>query len=250
MIERRELQLSMGREPDQNDRLTTLALEIDAAHREFKRLQASAIDKAIEAGAKLLEAKALVPYGEWLAWLGARCHVSVRSAELYMSIAKSLQVLPRARAHLKDLPLTKAESYLRYAVEEYTRRGEKTLPMIAAAVFYDLEKAAQLLAQLKLHLGSEEKFAEWLNGEWSSRYGLSPDLAETLIEAFTRGNTDKYIGLSAPASPDDGWQYGPDGGGNVLDRQREGEFASDEGLTSESENRNGCESDQPAATAN
>jgi hypothetical protein len=40
------------------------------------------------AGAKLLEAKEQVPYGEWIDWLNTNFHLSLNQARLYMRVAK------------------------------------------------------------------------------------------------------------------------------------------------------------------
>jgi hypothetical protein len=51
------------------DRLPVLAAEIKRAHAGVEDAAKTAAERAIEAGAALLEAKALVKHGQWLPWL-------------------------------------------------------------------------------------------------------------------------------------------------------------------------------------
>jgi hypothetical protein len=47
-----------------------------------------AADHAIAAGHALIEAKALVAHGEWLAWVKEHCGFSERTAQIYMRLAE------------------------------------------------------------------------------------------------------------------------------------------------------------------
>ena len=56
--------------------------------REFRSACVSGLEKAIEAGDCLIEAKGLVPHGQWLPWLREHCGLSVRHAQRLMRLAK------------------------------------------------------------------------------------------------------------------------------------------------------------------
>jgi hypothetical protein len=72
-----------------NNRLTVLAGEICEAHSSCLWHATTSAQQAIEAGNRLIEAKALVKHGEWMPWLTANCRISDRTASRYMRIARS-----------------------------------------------------------------------------------------------------------------------------------------------------------------
>lgn len=77
------------------------AKRINAAHREAKEHAARAIERAIEAGDLLNEVKRQLGHGQWLPWLAQHCpDISVRTAQQYMQIARSLPAQMRSAAHL------------------------------------------------------------------------------------------------------------------------------------------------------
>jgi hypothetical protein len=72
-----------------HSRLSILAAEICSAHSEAISAQRRSLEKAIEAGERLIEAKAMLSHGEWLPWLKQNCpDVSDRTAQRYMHLAK------------------------------------------------------------------------------------------------------------------------------------------------------------------
>src|SRR6266498_1251367 len=75
---------------DGSNSLADLAARINAAHESVAGALKSGIEHAIVAGEALIEAKAKVPHGEWLAWLKANCTVSERSAQAYMRVARGI----------------------------------------------------------------------------------------------------------------------------------------------------------------
>src|SRR6266516_4307726 len=67
------------------------------------------IEHALAAGSLLLEAKALVPHGQWLPWLAENCPtVSERMAQRYMLIARNRPELESQKRHVSDLSLREA----------------------------------------------------------------------------------------------------------------------------------------------
>ena len=57
------------------NRLSLLAAAINAEHRAAFGAAAKAIEHAAECGRHLIEAKALLPHGDWLPWLEANTEV-------------------------------------------------------------------------------------------------------------------------------------------------------------------------------
>jgi hypothetical protein len=72
-----------------SNRLPVLAGEIEAEHLACSKAAADAVHHAIEAGRGLLEAKELVPRGEWETWLRANVPtITVRTCQRYMRVAR------------------------------------------------------------------------------------------------------------------------------------------------------------------
>jgi hypothetical protein len=72
-----------------SNRLTVLAAGIKDADGRFRRSAQEAAAAAIDAGHRLIEAKALIPHGQWLPWLTEHCDMSSRTARRYMQLARS-----------------------------------------------------------------------------------------------------------------------------------------------------------------
>jgi hypothetical protein len=86
--------------------LADLAREINHHHVEATRAAGAAVNHACKAGECLIEAKAMLPHGQWLSWLEANCQVSERSAQAYMRVARELPKLEGSKAQrVADLPL-------------------------------------------------------------------------------------------------------------------------------------------------
>jgi hypothetical protein len=72
-----------------NNRLPVLAHEIRLAHEAALSAAKYSAERALEAGNLLLEAKASVGHGQWLAWLEKNVGISERTAQRYMALARS-----------------------------------------------------------------------------------------------------------------------------------------------------------------
>jgi hypothetical protein len=70
-----------------SNRLVTLAAEIKAAHEAAEAATQSAFAKAIEAGRLLIEARATIPHGGWLAWI-RDLGMTARTVQRYMQLAR------------------------------------------------------------------------------------------------------------------------------------------------------------------
>jgi hypothetical protein len=71
-----------------SNRLPILASEIRQAHADVQEAAQTAAERAIAAGHKLIEARALVEHGAWLPWLREHCALADRTAQLYMQLAR------------------------------------------------------------------------------------------------------------------------------------------------------------------
>jgi|HubBroStandDraft_6_1064221.scaffolds.fasta_scaffold03971_13 hypothetical protein len=69
-----------------SNRLPILAAEIQAAHAAALAAARTSVEKAVEAGKLLIEAKAALPHGQWLPWL-RDIGLSPRTAQRYMQLA-------------------------------------------------------------------------------------------------------------------------------------------------------------------
>jgi len=75
----------------ESNRLPILAAEIGTAHSACQKAGREFVRHAVEAGRRLIEAKALVQHGEWSAWLTKNVpELHPRTARRYMSAAKSV----------------------------------------------------------------------------------------------------------------------------------------------------------------
>ncbi len=86
-------------------RLIELAERIKAEHRAHNTAVAAAIgqihvalDRAMDAGDLLIEAKAQVKWGEWENWVVANCGLSVRRSQEYMQLARGREPLEELKA--------------------------------------------------------------------------------------------------------------------------------------------------------
>jgi hypothetical protein len=68
--------------------LEVLGKEIEELHDLAERSMRTSLDYARLAGVKLIEAKALVKYGQWQSWVATQCGFSQATANLYMKIAR------------------------------------------------------------------------------------------------------------------------------------------------------------------
>ncbi len=74
-----------------NAALADLAGRINTEHEACHASMQKGLEHALKAGALLLEAKAGLPHGEWLPWLGDNCpEVKERTAQAYMQLAREL----------------------------------------------------------------------------------------------------------------------------------------------------------------
>jgi hypothetical protein len=91
-----------------SNRLPVLAEEIKRAVADARRHAGATLASAIEAGERLLEAKAQLDHGKWLPWLKEHVDLSERTAQLYMRLARNKDVTDTKSATAADLTISAA----------------------------------------------------------------------------------------------------------------------------------------------
>jgi len=78
--------------------LDLLASRIKTAHKSITEHTRNIVDRAIEAGEALNQAKTKLDHGQWLPWLRNNCDLSERNAQIYMQLANNKSKLKSAEA--------------------------------------------------------------------------------------------------------------------------------------------------------
>jgi Protein of unknown function (DUF3102) len=95
-------------------KLSDLAGQANAEHANAQRSARQAVAHAVNAGKFLLQAKSLLPHGNWSQWLTDNFAASGRTARAYMLLAKRLPELNESkRQRVANLPLRLALDALR-----------------------------------------------------------------------------------------------------------------------------------------
>jgi hypothetical protein len=93
----------------QSNSLTDLAARIRLEHEATIAALKSSVEHAMAAGDLLIEAKKLVPHGQWLSWQRNHCELSARTIQLYMNLAKNRATIEKQiRNGVADLTLNEA----------------------------------------------------------------------------------------------------------------------------------------------
>src|SRR5690242_3849125 len=87
------------------ERLAQLGLKAKEAHLAAQNCAATAVERALEAGQALLEAKSLCPFGRWTQWLKETFQHEVGTARCYMRAAKRWKILAVKCPNATQLPL-------------------------------------------------------------------------------------------------------------------------------------------------
>ncbi len=95
-----------------------LVIRINAAHREAFGNAKKAMECAAECGRLLIEAKELVPHGEWGSWIDANTEVGWRQSQKYMRLAKNWEAIEAKSKSNSHLNIEAALKLLREPPEE------------------------------------------------------------------------------------------------------------------------------------
>lgn len=91
-----------------SNRLPILADAANASHEYTKIALRAAAEAARDAGIVLLEAKELVPHGEWAAWIKANFKAGIRTAQRYMRIANNWPTIEGKATSVSHLSVNEA----------------------------------------------------------------------------------------------------------------------------------------------
>lgn len=134
----RKATTAVEKKPD----LRSLATKIRTEHGRVSTSAIDALEHAIAAGWLLLQAKKAVAHGEWLPWLKDNCHVSVRTAQVYMDLSKHAPVLLEHRKDATAAYFTLREALALSVAEKHAIRAVKIKQVAAPAVAAALESGA------------------------------------------------------------------------------------------------------------
>jgi len=81
---------------DEAPGLIDLAAYINDASAQAEQHATTATEKAMLVGGYLIQAKSLVPHGEWDAWVSSNCTISLRVAQAYMRLSRTVPALDLA----------------------------------------------------------------------------------------------------------------------------------------------------------
>lgn len=89
------------------EKLAELAGAVNAEHRRCETAIRESLAHALKAGELLIEAKKLLPHGEWAGWLVGNCEFSERTAQAYMRLARGWPELGKTQ-RVADLSFREA----------------------------------------------------------------------------------------------------------------------------------------------
>jgi DNA repair exonuclease SbcCD ATPase subunit len=141
---------------------------------------------AIEIGKRLHEAKALVPHGEWGAWLEANVHYSQSTANNFMRIAEEYGSNFQA---IENLSYTKALALLGVPAEEREQfAAEIGAEKLSAR---ELQEAVKEKKRLEKELKESQKAAERERKEREALESRIAQLQTELADAKIAGNVEE-----------------------------------------------------------
>ena len=165
-----------------HNHLAALAANIRALHAGVRRSAEQAARNAIEAGKLLIEAKAMLKYGEWEPWLRDNAAIPLRTARRDMALARA----GLEPATVADLGMNAAAGSRVARIRRHARKG-----------WEHFIEAGRLYGKTLDELGGEEQFRAWASGK--------PDLYadEALFMAEIARVTDAGGDLDALFARDD-----------------------------------------------
>jgi hypothetical protein len=97
---------------DRSNSLADLAARIRGYHDKSVAALRSSVGFAMDAGDLLIEAKAQLKHGQWLAWLAGQCTLSERMAQRYIRLARNRAFIETKSDKLSDLTVNGALALL------------------------------------------------------------------------------------------------------------------------------------------
>lgn len=138
--------------------LQTMAVAINELHTQVLLHTRSALESAKASGELLLQAKALLPHGQWLPWLEENCQVSPRQAQRYMQVADRWEAIAKndAASYLTIDEAIRASESRSDKHREAVSQIEANLPGLRAAWqgFNSVERDI-LVCEVRSHFDEE-----------------------------------------------------------------------------------------------
>lgn len=161
---------------------TAHARDIDDVTRDILDAKGRVIDGYLTIGARLIEAKSMLPHGEWLPWLAERVDISERHAQNLMRVAReysnpqTLAGLGLSKAvALLDLPAGEREDFIRAepVAEMSTRELERTIKERNAALLAEAAALEHRATQAENRIKELEAAREDVRREMQERVDLA-----------------------------------------------------------------------------
>jgi hypothetical protein len=144
--------------------LVELASKINESHEAALKSMRAGMQHAIDTGTLLRQAKALVQHGQWVDWVKKNCpSFCPRTAQLYMSLAKYIEIMPHLKDTILDQCLNVALPYLRERYYSYLGGKQLDKERLGQAFYNHMEKASELAKEIKINMG-DEGWKHWLEG--------------------------------------------------------------------------------------
>ena len=145
--------------------LSDLATQISEEHRLCTEAISKGLQHALKAGELLLEAKKQVRHGNWLPWLQESFEFSVRTAQLYMRVAREYPLLPKTKrvAYLSLRGMVRAQSAEEILAELESIHQELHRQPLSEACDENLHSMSDaLMTRLKRRIDESDRLEELL----------------------------------------------------------------------------------------
>jgi Protein of unknown function (DUF3102) len=139
-----------------------LAQRIRAGRQAIEQAMCNALHVALDVGEALIEARTRVSVGQWGRWLSANCSLSVRSAKLYVQLARHRAEIEDAMQQVPELSLRGARRVISKPTE--TVSNPKKSDLIAT-----LDKATDAELTEALAALGFDRFLQVMPAEWRPR---------------------------------------------------------------------------------
>lgn len=175
------------------------AADIDRHHELASAAAVTAVDHAREAGKLLLDVKAGLAHGAWLAWLAANVKVSPRQAQRYIAVAEGKTPTIRELASEAN---TTSVSHLMDEVSSAETKDPKPAFTPAEGYAYGLHLTGEGVREQAYFLEPSSKYPGYwfvtqffLDSEEDDAVSTSRPMAANFVETFLH-----WLGLKDPSS--------------------------------------------------
>lgn len=164
-------------------RLSGISQQINAAVHAAEDHAGHAVAAARNAGLLLLEAKSLVPHGQWESWIAANCTVAPRTAQAYMRLATKFTTLPAETATaVADLPLREAMKAITTAPAALKTAGYRPRLSDVTSLRPKFDEAARSLQSAARHIGIKKLSRDRLQSLRAKLQAVQAEVDQMLAE--------------------------------------------------------------------